>query len=232
MKNLSKKTIVVGQAWTVAFISLLVTFPSSSHATSITVDLGVPPGTITSQTPPFSFQALNGTPLAGQAVSLDFSFSNNEFVRIFKSTGNFFEVALGFQTNGSGLLGFLNGTGHLTDINGNPIPGFGITGSASSNSGELFIGLFPLLKDKNGTPNTDLLRPFDFYDVHFAITFPDINNPSIFVTGGDFRLIDSSGGGFGVGPFVPDSGSTFLLLGMGTLVVIGYGSCRASHSRF
>src|SRR5262249_50692184 len=122
----------------------------------------------------------------------------------------------GFQTNGSGLLGFLDGTGHLSDINGNPIPGFGITGSASTDSGELFIGLFPLLKDKNGTPNTNLPRPLDFYDVHFDITFPNINNSSIFVTGGQFSLIDASRGGFVINP-VPDGGSTVSLLGCALL---------------
>jgi hypothetical protein len=75
-----------------------------------------------------------------------------------------------------------------------------------------------------------LPRPFDFYGVHFDVIFPDINDSSIFVTVGDFTLIDGARGVFGIGPFVPDSGTTFLLLGMGTLIVIGCRSWRACKS--
>jgi hypothetical protein len=193
----------------------------TANATLITVDLGPPTGN-TSQTTPFLFSALNGTALAGQTLSLDFSFLDDQFVHITDFTSNSFDVGVSFRTNGSGVLGFLDGTGHLSDINGNPIPGLGITGSASRSDGTLGIGLFPL-------QGINLARPFNFYDVHFDITFPDINNPSIFVTGGEFTLINS-GGHFGIGPFVPDSGSTFLLLGMGALVIMGCRSWLPSKS--
>ncbi len=87
------------------------------------------------------------------------------------------------------------------------------------------ISLFPLLKDEDGTPNDDLLRPFDFYGVHFDLTFPDVNDPSIVVTGGQFWL-SSPAGVFGVGPGIPDnivpeSGNTVILLVIGLACTIG-----------
>jgi hypothetical protein len=93
------------------------------------------------------------------------------------------------------------------------------------------ISLFPLVKDENGTPNTDLLRPFDIYGIHYDLIFPDVDDPSIYVTGGMFSLIDPGGHVFGVGPgvqrnIVPDSGSTVFLLGMGIALTIGFRAWR------
>jgi hypothetical protein len=131
------------------------------------------------------------------------------------------------QTYGSGLLGFLSGSGYLIDADGNAIPGFGITGSASGNDASLSIGLFPLLKDENGMPNDQLERPFDFYGVHYDFTFP--SNPSLEVTSGQF-LLTGQGSPFANGPgnipadiTVPDQDSTLLLL---TLGLIGFAMYR------
>jgi hypothetical protein len=182
------------------------------HATPIGIDLG-PPHKVTSQRS-VPFNALNGTNLYGQALSIDLAFSNNKFVRLFTITSSLFDVSIELQTNGSGTLDVLQGTGYLIDSQGMAIPGFGVTGSASG-SDLLGIDLFPLLKDKNGTPNNDLLKPLDFSGIHFDLTFPDINNPSIHVTGGRLKLFDPTAM-FGVGPgvpadIVPDGGSTLLL---------------------
>jgi hypothetical protein len=105
------------------------------------------------------------------------------------------------------------------------IPGFGVTGSASGHD-LLGIGLFPLLKDKNGTPNNDLPRPLDFFGIHFDLTFPDTLNPSIHVTGGEFGLFSDPGRVFGVGPgiprdIVPDSDGTLLLLSVSVIGLLG-----------
>ena len=114
----------------------------------------------------------------------------------------------------------------MVDIDVHYFPGFVITGSSSCKNGWIAISLFPLLKDEDGTPNTDLLRPFDFYGVHYDLTFPDIDDPMIHVTGGEFWLSDPSGGVFGVGPgvprnIVPDSGSTLVFLGLALAFTIG-----------
>ncbi len=183
------------------------------HATPIEIDLGSPPKIASDLSVPFN--ALNGTNIEGQTFSFDLAFSNNEFVRLFTITSPSFEVFIRLQTNGSGPLDSLQGTGNLIDSQNNAIPGFGVTGSASGNN-LLGIGLFPLLKDKNGTPNNDLPRPLDFSGIHFELMFPDIGNPSVHVTGGEFELVSDPDAVFGVGPGVPsdivsDSGSTLLL---------------------
>jgi len=196
------------------------------QAIPVQIDLG-PTGVLTGTNPETAeipFNGLNGTPLVG-SISVDFLFTNNEFVRLFTATQPLFEASIDIQTNGSGLLGFLSGTGHLIDAHGNTIPGFGVTGSASGNDASLGIALFPLLKDKNGTPNDQLQRPLDFFGVHFDFTFP--SNPSVTVTGGEFKL---AGNGtftpFGIGPgipadIVPDSGGAVVLLALGVAGVVG-----------
>jgi hypothetical protein len=209
-----------GSVFTIALFSLV----RFAEASPISVDLG-PSHTITSQTPPSPFDALNGMTLDGQSVSLDFSFLNGEFVRIFSITSPNFQASIKLQTNKLGFAGFLDGTGYVIDIDGNEIPGYGITGSASGSDGSLAISLFPLLKDEDGTPNDDLLRPFDFYGVHYDLIFPDLDDSSIFITGGKFRL-SSDGGVFGIGPgvprnIVPDSGSTLVFMGLALALAVG-----------
>ena len=210
--------------------SLIFLFASLTQAISIGIDLG-PSRVLTGDNPeggPMGFDGLNGTPVTG-SFSVDFLFTNNEFARIYTATQPLFDAVITLQTNGSGFLGFLSGSGYLIDAHGNAIPGFGITGSASGNDASLSIGLLPLLKDKNGTPNDQLKKPFDFYGVHYDFTFP--SNPSLEVTGGQFLL---AGNGtftpFAIGPghipaniTVPDQGSTFLLL---TLSLLGVATCR------
>jgi len=223
------KTRSVGKKGNMKILLIVLLSIGTANAIPITVNLG-PPVHQTTQTSPSSFDELNGTQLAGQTLSLDFSFVEDQFVRIFKTTSSTLDVDLALHTNGSSLLGFLDGTGYLTNINGNPIPGFGITGSASSDAGDLFIGLFPLVKD-NGTPNTNLHRPFDFYDVHFDITLPD--NPSFFITGADLTLFSGSNQpiqGFGIGPVVPDSGNTALLFGLAAVIVLAQRAASSTKS--
>ena len=202
---------------------------SSAQAVSIGIDLG-PARVVTGANPTtgkISFSGLNNTVVNG-SVSVDFLFTNNEFVRLFTATQPSFEASLNLQTNGSSFLGFLNGTGYLIDSQGHAIPGFGITGGASGNDGSLGIDLLPLLKDTDGTPNDQLQRPLDFYGVHFDFTFP--SNPSLHVTGGQFSL-GATGvfTPFAIGPgsipaditTVPDAGNTALLLGIAFIALVG-----------
>jgi hypothetical protein len=147
---------------------------------------------------PIGFSQLDGTPVDG-TLSVDFMFSQHQFVRLYSATDWSFCVMLGLSTTGSGLVGFMEGSGSLLDARGKAIPGYGITGSASSDDGSMHMGLFPLFADDNGAPDTELSRPLDFYGVRFNIIFPEVN-PSIKVTDGQFSLY---GGPIGIGRDVP-----------------------------
>jgi hypothetical protein len=207
-------------------LSLLIacsqSYATRAGATPIEIDLGSPPKITSELSVPFD--ALNGTNVGGQTVSFDLTFSNNEFVRLFTITSPLFDVLLSLQTNGSGSLDFLQGSGYLIDSQGSAIPGFGVTGGASGNN-LLSISLFPLLKDINGTPNNDLPRPLDFSGIHFDLMFPDVGDPSIHVTGGQFELISNPDEAFGIGPgiprdIVPDVGGTFMFLSLALSLII------------
>jgi len=179
-----------------------------AKATTIDLDLGPPPHVTSKVTN--SFAALNGTALQGQTLSLDFTFSNGEFVRLFTVTSNPFVALLKLQTNSSGMVDSLSGTGFLVDQQGNPLQPPQQLGSASGNNGLLAAGLFPLLPG-------DLQRPLDFFGIHFDLTFPMA--PSISITGEEFLFESDSNAPFGVGPgipadIVPDKGFTLLLLSL------------------
>jgi hypothetical protein len=163
-------------------------------------------------------------------LSIDLTISNNEFVRLFTITSPPFHVSITLQTNGTNAHVFLHGTGYLVDSQGMAIPGFGVTGSASGHN-LLGIGLFPLLKDENGTPNNDLPKPLDFFGIHFDLTFPDAHKESVRVMGGEFGLFSDPGTVFGIGPgiprdIVPDSGSTLLLFSVAGFGLLGLHQIR------
>ena len=204
----------------------IVAFSSEpARATSIGIDLG-PARVLTGINPETNgvpFDGLNGIAVFGETVSVDFHFANNGFARIFTKTAPSFDALVSRQTNGSGFLPFLQGSGYLIDAQGNAIPGFGVTFGVSGNDASLAIGLFPLLKDENGTPNQDLPRPLDFYGVHYDLTFPVVSS-SVEITGGQFLLADNGiFTPFAIGPgripqditSVPETGSSFLLLALG-----------------
>lgn len=219
-------------AFMVAAVSI-VTAARSACATAFVIDLGNSHHVTSQVTAPFD--GLNGTSLLGQTVSLDLTWANGNFGRVFTITAPSFDAAITLQTNGSGLLGFLAGTGFLTDANGKAIPGWGITGSASGDDGSMTLGLFPLLKDQSGTPNDKLQRPLDFFGIHYDITLP-VADPSLLVTGGQFGLFSDPGQVFGIGPglprdIVPDTGETLLLLGIGLAGIQGIRLRLTSPSR-
>jgi hypothetical protein len=181
-----------------------------ARATNIQIDLGPPPVVSHGVTVPFA--DLNGTSLSGQNLSLDFLFSGAQFVRLFSVTSDF-EVSVKLQTNSVGLVGFVDGTGFLSDQFGNPLQPPQVLGSASSSDGSMLAGLFPLFAG-GGAPS----QPFDFFAVHFDLSLP--NNSSFEITGSEFELLSVAGGPFGVGPgvpndIVPDTADSIYLLGIG-----------------
>jgi hypothetical protein len=206
---LNSRSVVKCSALLAAIISAVsLGAVMSARATTIALDLGTPPRVTSNVTN--SFDALNGIALQGQTLSLDFTFSHGEFVRLFTVTSTPFVALLKLQTSGSSNVDFLSGTGFLVDQQGNPLQQPQQLGSASGDNGLLAAGLFPLLPG-------DLSRPLDFFGVHFDLTLPI--NPLVVITGEDFMFKSDANAPFGVGPgvptdidIVPEGGSTALFL--------------------
>ena len=189
-------------------VMIILSCSGQAKAIPIWIDLGPSPSLKSHTSNPFD--GLDGLSLAGQTLSINFRFTNSEFARLFSVTSRSFKSLLTLQTNGSGVVGFLHGTGFLVDQHGNALETPQDLGSASSNNGSLHAGLFPFFSG-------ELNSPLDFFGVHFDITLP--NRPWLTITGSDFGLISDPGHVFGIGPgvppdIVPDAGGTLLLLGI------------------
>ena len=198
--------------------AILVAHTGALNATSIPINLG-----LTRATPFFgtSFNELNGIALNGQLLSLNFVFTHN-FVRLiplgtFPHTGEDFDIALSLDTKANGLPGFASGRGFIFDQAGNRLQPRERLGSAASDTGAIFLGLFPLL---DGAPANA-----PFYGLHMDITLP--NNPGFEVTYADLRLFGGQiqvadqvvQGQFGIGPHIADTGSTAILFAFALLVL-------------
>ena len=216
-RALSSRSAMKGSALFAAIISAVnLGAVVSARATTIGLDLGSPPRVTSNVTN--SFDALNGIALQGQTLSLDFTFSHGEFVRLFTVTSTSFVALLKLQTSSSSEVDFLSGTGFLVDQHGNPLQQPQQLGSASGDNGLLAAGLFPLLSG-------DLSRPLDFFGVHFDLTLP--TSRFVVITGEEFMF--KSDAPFGVGPgvpadIVPEGGSTALFL---AITLAGLISTRA-----
>jgi hypothetical protein len=198
-----------------ACIALLPLFAGHVKAKSVGIDLGDSRRVAFDTIIPFS--DLNGTSLLGQSESLDFLFSEDKFVRLFSVT-TAYSVLLVLQTNGGGLVGYLDGTGFLLGDHGDALQSPQLLGSASSTSASMAAGLFPLWA-------AGPARPFDHHGLHFNLHFP--TNPSVEVTAGELRLSSHDGRGpYGIGPgiprdIVPDLGGTVVLLGIALAGLMG-----------
>jgi hypothetical protein len=187
----------------------------SLRATSIQIDLGPPAFYKNTQLGPLSFSDLNGIPVNGSTLSLNFLFTGGEFVRLFSNTTKSFDIGLALQTDAGTFPGFVtNARAHLIAQDGTPISGTtNVIGRADGSDGSTFAGFFPLLADSSGTPNTSLSFPLDFYGVHFAFNLPD--DPGVVINGGDLTLFGHGEfSPFAVGP-LPETGNTLMLLFIG-----------------
>src|SRR4029450_407998 len=84
-----------------------------AHAFPLALDLGAAGKTAERPVP---FADLNGVPVAGQTLSLDFTFAPGQFVRLFSAT-HLFDADLRLDTDYGpyGFVGFAHGTGYLLD---------------------------------------------------------------------------------------------------------------------
>jgi hypothetical protein len=197
------------------FHALVIAPIGTARAVPITVDLGTH-GTL-SPDRTFTLNEISGTALNGQNLAIDIRFADAKFVRLFSITSDDFGVLLRFNTDHAGLVGFLEGTGFFVDADGNSLHTPQTLGSASSSSGFMAVGLFPI-------SSGELHRPYDFYGIHLDLILP--SNPSVSVTDLQFQLVS---GPFGVGPGLPpdivsDQGRTLPLLGCAliALALIGF----------
>src|SRR5947208_14462739 len=156
------------------------------HATTITIDLG-PPGRVTGEKI-VSFSELNDLPLSGQTLSLDLVFSDNGFVRLFKSTSSTFLFLPMLDVFGAGTINNPTGNGYLFDQAGNPISSVTSFGGSVTTDlgGEAFRlalgGFFTLLADGAFPP--------DIYGAHLDITLP--NDSTFDVIGGEIGLFPNA----------------------------------------
>lgn len=191
-----------------AITMIMLSWSGRAKAIPIWIELGPSPSLKSHTSAPFD--GLDGISLAGQTLSINFRFTNSEFARLFTVTSRSFKSLLTVQTNRSGRVGFLDGTGFLLDQQGNALTTPQDLGRASDNHGSMHVGLFPLFSG-------ELNAPVDFFGIHFDLILP--NHPWVTITGGEFGLISDPGHVFGIGPgvppdIVPDADATLLLLGI------------------
>ena len=122
------------------------------------------------------FNDVNGVSLHGQSLSVNFVFTDN-FIRLlpppgFPQTAVNFDISVTLHTDANVLPGFGSGTGFIFDKTGQPMQAPEVLGSAASDHGAIFLGLFPLF---DGVPANA-----HFYGIHMDITLP--NNPSFEIT--------------------------------------------------
>lgn len=123
-----------------------------TYATTIAIDLG-PPGRVAGEKV-VSFNQLNDLQFSGQTLSLNFVFTSNSFLRLFKNTSSEFLFLPILDVFGAGTIHFPTGSGYLFDKIGHRISSvtsFG--GSVTTEPGGEAVplalgGFFPLLADK------------------------------------------------------------------------------------
>src|SRR6266446_6249224 len=138
--NQNKKTRLMKVCPFVAVALLTLASSEAARGVTIPINLG-PPGTLSTDTT-ISFNDLNGTGLLGQNLSVDFVFTSSEFVRLFSVTTDF-SVLVTLQTSSSSFVGFLSGTGDLTDSLSNALEPPQTLGRAAGDDGSMTVKLFP-----------------------------------------------------------------------------------------
>lgn len=202
-------------------LSLFLAVTATLHAATIPLELGPPQNFVSGQTL-FNIDALNGTPLNGQTLSLDFVFplsqTSTNFVRLTKRTNQSFEIGLHFDVTPSFWSNHPFATSYTVSQSGianSIIWGGDFPGVPDATA--FGFGIFPLLADDTGRVRNDTLFPFEFYGVHLDMTLPD--SPGSTLTGTSLQLLGTN---YGIGPWVPESGTAAALLGLGLLALMAY----------
>jgi hypothetical protein len=196
------------------------------QAIPISIDLG-PRGSVIERY--LDFSGFEGTQMAGQSFSLDFSFPDSEFLRIYTTLGGAgsFSAFLFLYANAGNPFENtfpFRGSGYVTDANDQQYsyPAIHNTG----NNGIFFLGLHPFIS--TAIQNIEL-GPLDIYGIHYDLTLPDLegieivsSQLGIFGPGGfDFEIPNIAvGPGIPDHQSVPDTGSTLLLLTLALIPIL------------
>ena len=199
-------------------VAIFLGHSAALNATPIGITLGSARITPFFATP---FNRVNGVSLNGQSLSLNFIFTDN-FIRLlpppgFPQTAVNFDISVTLHTNADGFPGFGSGTGFIFDQTGQPLEAPVVLGSAASDEGSIYLGLFPLLDEAPANAR--------FYGFHMDITLPHnsgfkITDEDLRLFGGQIQVADQVvQGQFGIGPHIADTGSTAILFAFALLVL-------------
>lgn len=173
-----------------------------------TIELG-PDGNSYRRT--YDFSELNGMQLNGQTVSIDLVFSTQ--VHLFRNSLDFL-IFFTFLTSGG--ESFITGTGYVTNALGNPMTATDGRLWSASTTDTMFVGLSPC--------DFGLERPSDIYGTHFDLTFLTSTHPySMARCYCMTSNLSRTGAPFRIGPYVPDSGPTVLLLAVALVPFAAFG---------
>ena len=181
-----KTSFRFGIAALVATVVLAMTPESRADSFSVTVNPG-PTGPVTSN---FSvpLSGFGGTPVSGQAVSVDIRFSESKRIEVHNDSLQSPGLLLALQTTNIGpfISDGLLGTGYLLDATGSNFTGtmslFGPSGT--NDGGLLFASLYARAEMNQVNP---LVGPYSFYGVHFDTTLPTM--PGTTITSASLRVI-------------------------------------------
>ena len=202
-------------------VAAFLVLGSVAIATQLWVDLGTTGVVHSNRT--VDLRAPN-VQFAGQNIDIDFSFQNNQFIRLFTATNNSFLIDVFFRINNAPLpaLNFA-GSGFLTDNHGAEL-GPAVTLEAFPVTHHFHqVGVDLVLR-----PLTSDVVPVDVYGFQLDLTLP--NCPGFGFGDGPPGGVTFAADVFGIGPgvprdIVPDFGSTALFL---TIALGGLTSTRAS----
>ena len=207
----------------ILLLGILIALPAIGRCDTVqftvsTANIGTPiqgPGNVDL----FS-SGLNGAVLAGQSISLDLLFSNDELARLFLSDPSTFGVELSIHTNAGTFPGFSGSTtGYLLDSNGSQFGGTQDAGRAEGQDGTFDVGLVSFTSGNLAAANV-----IDISGVHFDTSFP---KSGFVITDAQLRFTFNSaydGVEFGTAKQLPEPSSLWLIL-IGTLMIASVARC-------
>lgn len=193
------------------FVFMLATFGAAhvSNALPIAPIIVDPPLGNSAFALNLPFTALNGTAVNGQALSLDFIFSDEKWIAASSSNHG---VLLMLQTTNVGpvIPTDVAGTGSFLDHGGNSIGGpMSLYQGTTNNGGLLAASLYSGAAMNLLNP---IVGPFRYYGLHYDITLPTMGATTI--TSAQLRVIQSDF------VSVPDHGSSLAMLAIAIVLLV------------